>query len=398
MPGVRVDGMDVLAVYEATAEAAARARAGGGPTLIEAMCYRFGAHATADDARLYRDKAEEDDWRTRDPMTRFRVFLETRGLWDDEKENALLADAGEAFDAALAKLEAITTPPRDDIVRHAYHRIPRPLFRQLNAIEVGADEEPSTFGDEEIRDVSEEQVVEGPAERWTMAEAINAALHQAMERDPSTIVLGQDVGLAGGVFRITKELQAKFGPDRVIDSPLNESGIVGAAIGMAIAGSRPIAEIQFDGFVYPAFDQIVSHMGRIRFRSRGHATLPMVVRWPNGAGIRAHEMHCDSPEAFFAHAPGHTVVIPSTPRDAKGLLAAAIESEDPVLFLEPKVLYRARGEPVPVEAYTVPIGKARVASTGTDVTVVTYGGLVPQALDAAEQATADGVSAEVIDL
>ena len=200
------------------------------------------------------------------------------------------------------------------------------------------------------------------------------------------------------MFRITEGLQAEYGPDRVIDSPLNESGIVGTAIGMAIAGSRPIAEIQFDGFVYPAFDQIVSHMGRIRFRSRGHVTLPMVVRWPNGAGIGAHEMHCDSPEAFFAHAPGHTVVIPSTPSDAKGLLAAAIESEDPVLFLEPKVLYRARGEPVPVEHYTVPIGKARVAAGGTDVTLVAYGGLVPQALDAAEQAAANGVSVEVIDL
>ena len=231
-----------------------------------------------------------------------------------------------------------------------------------------------------------------------MAEAINATLMQAMDRDDSTIVLGEDVGLVGGVFRITEGLQEKFGEERVIDSPLNESGIVGAAIGMGISGSRAIAEIQFDGFVYPAFDQIVSHLGRLRFRSRGHATAPIVVRWPNGPGIGAHEMHCDSPEAFFAHAPGQTVVIPSTPRDAKGLLAAAIESPDPVLFLEPKVLYRAFREDVPVEHYEIPIGTARVRAEGTDITIVTYGGMVQHALEAAATAAEESISVEVIDL
>jgi pyruvate dehydrogenase E1 component beta subunit len=165
-----------------------------------------------------------------------------------------------------------------------------------------------------------------------------------------------------------------------------------------LAGARPIAEIQFDGFVYPAFDQIVSHLGRFRYRTRGHAPVPVVVRFPNGAGIGAHEHHCDSPEAYFVHAPGLVVVCPSTAFDAKGLLAAALEGEDPVIFLEPKVLYRAEREDVPTDHYAIPIGRAKVRRSGTDVTLVTYGGMVRQALKAAEAVSGEGVSVEVIDL
>jgi pyruvate dehydrogenase E1 component beta subunit len=197
------------------------------------------------------------------------------------------------------------------------------------------------------------------------------------------------------VFRITEGLQSTYGEERVIDTPLNESGIVGAAIGMALAGARPVAEIQFDGFVYPAFDQIVSHLGRFRFRTRGNSSVPVVVRFPSGAGIGAHEHHCDSPEAYFVHAPGLVVVCPSTPIEAKGLLASAMTGEDPVIFLEPKVLYRAGREDVPVEHYTLPIGRARVRREGTDLTLVTYGGMVPVALEAADQVSE---SIEVIDL
>ncbi len=230
-----------------------------------------------------------------------------------------------------------------------------------------------------------------------MADALNLALRQAMQADPRTVLLGEDVATAGGVFRITAGLLEQFGEDRVIDTPLNESGIVGTAIGMAMAGGRPIAEIQFDGFVYVAFDQIVSHLGRMRYRSRGTVSLPVVVRMPNGAGIGAHEHHCDSPETYFAHAPGLVVVVPSTPFDAKGLMAAAIESDDPVIFLEPKVLYRADRQAVPVEHYTLPIGKATVRRVGSDLTLVSYGGLMPAALAAAE-AVAETASIEVIDL
>jgi pyruvate dehydrogenase E1 component beta subunit len=164
---------------------------------------------------------------------------------------------------------------------------------------------------------------------------------------------------------------------------------------MALAGARPVAEIQFDGFVYPAFDQIVSHLGRFRFRSRGHSPTPVIVRFPSGAGIGAHEHHCDSPEAYFVHAPGLVVICPSTPTDAKGLLAAAMEGDDPVIFLEPKVLYRAGREDVPIDHYTIPIGKARIRSAGSDLTLVTYGAMVPVSLEAAGDS---GVSVEVIDL
>jgi pyruvate dehydrogenase E1 component beta subunit len=201
--------------------------------------------------------------------------------------------------------------------------------------------------------------------------------------------------LTGGVFRVTEGLQARYGESRVIDTPLNESGIVGTAVGMALAGARPVAAIQFDGFVYPAFDQIVSHLGRYRFRTRGTSEVPVVVRFPNGAGIGAHEHHCDSPEAYFVHAPGLVVVCPSTPHDAKGLLASALSGRDPVIFLEPKVLYRAGREQVPTDLYTLPIGRARIRNEGSELTVVTYGGMVPVALEAAADSDA---SIEVIDL
>lgn len=398
MPGVRVDGMDVLAVYAATRDAVERAAGGEGPTLIEAVCYRFGPHATADDPHLYRTAEEEESFRPYDPLHRMRFFLERRGLWDEDRDDALRAEATESFNEALAAIEAIDEPPRSDIVRHAYHRIPDPLVEQIHRIERAAGEPETEFAAEELWHVGDDPPLDGPTEKWTMAEAINAALDDAMKSDDSMLILGEDVGVAGGVFRVTEGLFERYGSERVIDTPLNESGIVGTAIGMGIAGSRAIAEVQFEGFVYPAFDQIASHLGRIRFRSQGNASLPVVVRFPNGAGIGAHEHHCDSPEAFFAHVPGLVVVIPSTPSDAKGLLAASLASEDPVVFLEPKALYRAGKEEVPTGRYEIPIGRARVRREGSDLTLVTYGGMVPVSLSAAERAADLGIETEVIDL
>ncbi len=364
MPGVRVDGMDPLAVYVATKQAIDRAAAGEGPTLIEGVCYRFGPHATADDPHLYRTKDEEESFRPYDPLSRMRSFLENRNLWNEDKDDALSAVAATEFDQALANVEAIELPGRDDIVRHAYARVPELLVEQLNRIERAAGEPETEFTSKELWPDAQQSAPEGPTELWTMADAINAALHEAMGDDPSMILLGEDVGVAGGVFRITEGLQAKFGEERVIDTPLNESGIIGTAIGMGISGSRAIAEVQFDGFIYPAFDQIASHLGRIRFRTRGNAGVPVVVRSPNGAGIGAHEHHCDSPEAYFMHVPGVVVVVPSTPYDAKGLLASALAGDDPVIFLEPKVLYRAGKEEVPTGRYEVVIGKAKVRREG----------------------------------
>jgi pyruvate dehydrogenase E1 component beta subunit len=298
--------------------------------------------------------------------------------------------------ASITSIEAEPLPDRDDAVRHGFSRIPPHVVEQLHATQKAHGESPTQFEPDEVWTPGTDPDFNGmETESINMADAINQAMHQAMENDESVIVLGEDVGISGGVFRITEGLQKKFGEDRVIDTPLNESGIVGTAVGMAIAGARPVAEIQFDGFVYPAFDQIVSHLGRFRFRTRGLTSVPVVVRFPNGAGIGAHEHHCDSPEAYFVHAPGLVVICPSSPRDAKGLLLAALEGDDPVIFLEPKVLYRAGREEVPTERYTIPIGKARVRQEGTDLTLVTYGGMVPPSLAAAEES---GASVEVIDL
>ena len=397
MPGITVDGMDALATYSATREAVERARNGGGPTLIEAITYRYGPHATADDPTLYRNAEELSAWKARDPIARFKRFLVGQGLWSDDIDQQVTEEASK-FDEALAEIEGWKEPPREETVRHVYARIPEELDRQLRTALKREGSPPPRLRRGELWTIGRDDSLTGPTRRWTMAQAINAALLEVMERHDDAVVMGEDVGATGGVFRITEGLLDRFGPQRVIDAPLCETGIAGTAVGMAIAGARPLVEIQFDGFVYPAFDQIVSHMARFRFRTRSNVSLPIVVRWPNGGGIAPHEFHADSPEAYFVHTPGLTVVIPSTPVDAKGLLAAAAESSDPVLFLEPKALYRAFREDVPTGYYTLPIGRARIRRVGEDVTVVTYGGMVRVALDAAERLAADGIDCEVIDL
>jgi pyruvate dehydrogenase E1 component beta subunit len=234
--------------------------------------------------------------------------------------------------------------------------------------------------------------------KLNMVEAINLALREEMERNSQVVVLGEDVGKEGGVFRVTDGLQAKFGVDRVIDTPLAEAGIVGVALGMAVNGLIPIAEIQFEGFLYPCLDQINNHIARIRNRSRGRFACPLVIRTPYGGGIHAPEHHSDSPEAILAHMPGIKVVIPSTPYEAKGLLLSCIRDPDPVIFMEPKRIYRAIREEVPEEDYTLPLGKARMVQEGKDVTVIAWGAMVREALRAGEQLKADKIDMEIIDL
>jgi pyruvate dehydrogenase E1 component beta subunit len=231
-----------------------------------------------------------------------------------------------------------------------------------------------------------------------LVEAINSGLMAEMEKDPSVVVLGEDVGKEGGVFRVTDGLQAKFGANRVFDTPLAESGIIGVSIGMAVKGLRPVAEIQFEGFLHPAMDQIMNHAARIRNRSRGRYTCPLVIRSPWGGGIHAPEHHSESPEALFAHTPGIKVVIPSSPYDAKGLIISAIRDPDPVLFFEPKRIYRAVKEEVPDGEYTVPIGKAKVVREGSGLTIISWGAMVREVLRASETAEKEGFKAEVIDL
>jgi pyruvate dehydrogenase E1 component beta subunit len=232
--------------------------------------------------------------------------------------------------------------------------------------------------------------------RLNMVEAIDQALLQEMRLDAKVIVLGEDVGRDGGVFRVTDGLVGRFGEERVIDTPLAESGIVGMAIGMAVAGFRPVAEIQFFGFSYPAYDQLVSHASRMRNRSRGQFTVPLVVRMPYGGGIRALEHHSESMEAVFAHVPGLKVVIPADPYEAKGLLAAAVRDPDPVVFMEPARIYRAIKADVPEEPYTLPLGKARVVREGRDVTALAWGAHV-RTLKEAAQRRADVVAVRLRD-
>jgi len=232
----------------------------------------------------------------------------------------------------------------------------------------------------------------------TMIQALNAALHKEMERDSRMLVLGEDVGQTGGVFRVTRGLKKAFGAERVLDTPLAEAMIVGASIGMALNGCRPVCEMQFSGFSYFAMHQIENHAARLRWRSRGHHTVPMVVRMPYGAGVKALEHHSESKEAFYAHIPGLKMVIPSGPRTAYGLLLAAIRDPDPVIFFEPKASYRAFKEEVSDDADTLPLGSSEVVREGDDVTLISYGAMLRRTLHAAEQLESDGIEAEVIDL
>jgi 2-oxoisovalerate dehydrogenase E1 component beta subunit len=229
-------------------------------------------------------------------------------------------------------------------------------------------------------------------------QAVNDALRIEMAREPKVVVLGEDVGKFGGVFRATSGLHDEFGPERVIDTPLAEAGIIGTAIGMALYGMRPVPEIQFADFIYPAFDQIVNELAKFRYRSGGQYPCPVIIRTPYGGGIRGGHYHSQSPEAMFIHTAGLKVVIPSNPYDAKGLLLSCMRQNDPVLFMEPKRIYRAARGEVPTEDYTVPLGKAKIVREGTQVTLIAYGAMVPITEEAAAKADSQGVSCEVIDL
>lgn len=231
-----------------------------------------------------------------------------------------------------------------------------------------------------------------------IVKAINNAMDIMLDKDKQVVLYGEDVGLEGGVFRVTDNLQEKYGKERVFDSPLAESAIVGSGLGMAIGGLRPIVEIQFSGFVYPAFNQIISHVSRIHNRTRGKYSAPLVIRMPYGGGINALEHHSESMEALFAHIPGLKVVIPSTPHDAKGLLIKSIETNDPVIFMEPKRIYRAIKQEVSEEYYEIPIGKAKIVQEGKDITLIGYGAMIREIQKASALAKQKNISVEIIDL
>src|SRR5216117_2796074 len=367
IPGVRVDGNDVLAVYEAVREAVTRARRGDGPTLAEAVTYRWGGHSMRANLPEYRTKEEEREWMERDPIARLRNHLVERTR---------------ATPMRLKELEESVELELDRAVEFA-KASPEPTVELMEAsvyaphVEVV---EPARRGGREI----------------TMAEALNEALHGEMERDGRVFVMGEDVGLIGGIFGVTRGLSQRFGEDRVRDTPISEATFVGAGVGAAIAGLRPVVEIQIFDFVALTMDQLVNQAAKFRFMLGGRPTVPLVIRGPQGGGIRLAAQHSQSLEAWFAHVPGLVVVAPATPYDAKGLLVSAIRDDNPVIFLEHKALYATKGA-VPEAPYAIPLGKADVKRAGTDVTLVATQAMVSRALAAAGDLEKDGVSVEVID-
>jgi 2-oxoisovalerate dehydrogenase E1 component len=366
IPGVRVDGNDALAVYETVRTAVERARAGEGPTLVEALTYRWGGHSMRANLPDYRTKDEEREWMERDPVARLKAEVERAGttlMRIKDLEESVEIEMDRAVDFGKAS-------PEPDV--------------EVMETSVYAPHAPAA----EPADRS------GP-ER-TMVEALNEALLGEMTRDERVFVMGEDVSLIGGIFQVTRGLREKFGEERVRDTPISEAGFLGAGIGAAIAGLRPVVEIQIWDFIAVTMDQVVNQAAKFRFMLGGKPTVPLVIRGPQGGGIRLAAQHSQSLEAWFTHVPGLVVVAPSTPYDAKGLLAAAIRDDNPVIFLEHKALYATKG-PVPPEPYVIPLGKADVKRAGTDVTVVATQAMVARALAAAADLEKEGISVEVID-
>jgi 2-oxoisovalerate dehydrogenase E1 component len=397
--GIRIDGMDVVAVYRTVRSAVEKARRGDGPTLIESMCYRYAPHSTYDGTPVYRTREEEKTWRDRDPIDRMRAVLEERGLLAANIEERTRDEMNAAVDAAIDELETMVPPPRDRSFLSVSAKLPARLIGQLHRDQTAANEALTDVPAERRLAPGEDPEPEGETRALTLVEALNLALVDAMERRPDTLILGEDVGREGGVFRVTAGLYERFGRERMLDTPLSEVCIAGTAIGMALAGARPVCEIEFAGFSLTAFDQIAFHMARYAWRTWGALRLPIVIRMPGGGGHEGYEGHSDNPEALYAHVPGGmTVIYPSNAYDAKGLLAAALECDDPVVFFEPVSQYFVKHPAVPVEHYTIPIGRARIVRPGRDVTVVAYGNAVGVAERAATQLEAEGASIEIIDL
>ena len=371
-PGVRVDGNDVLACLAVT-RAALEARAGQGPTLIEAYTYRMGPHTTSDDPTRYRQASEIEMWRLRDPVERVNAYLSRSGA-ADEGSSSGRAGGRRAGGARAARLARDGRPGAAEHVRRRLRRV-----HAAPAAAAGR-----------VRGVPRHlRGGQSLMATITIAKALNEGLRKAMEDDPKVLIMGEDVGKLGGVFRVTDGLQKDFGEDRVIDTPLAESGIIGTAIGLAMRGYRPVCEIQFDGFVYPAFDQIVTQLAKMRYRSKGNVRLPVTIRIPFGGGIGAVEHHSESPEAYFSHTAGLRVVACSNPVDAYFMIQQAVASDDPVVFFEPKRRYWEKAE-VDTAATPDPLHSGRVVRAGRDITVVAYGPMVKIALEAATAAEQDG--------
>ncbi len=373
VPGEVVDGMDVLAVEAAMRGAVAAARGGDGPRFLELRTYRFVAHSMFD-AQLYRDKAEVEAWRHRDPLVTFRAALEAEGLVDQAAWEAMEGEVAREIEEAVAFAEAGTLEPVADLTRDVTTPVEgRPATPRPPA---PAPEAPS---------------------RMTYREAVKQAIAEALEADPRVVLIGEDVGRYGGCYAVSKGLLERFGPSRVVDAPLSEAGFVGAGVGAAMTGLRPIVEVMTCNFSTLAMDQILNNAATLRHMSGGQVGVPLVVRMATGAGRQLAAQHSHSLEGWFAHIPGLRVVAPATVEDARGMLWTALHDPDPVLIFEHVDLYNAEGE-LPAGAGPVDLDRAVVRRSGRDVTLVTYGGSLRKALAAAEALAGQGVEAEVVDL
>jgi 2-oxoisovalerate dehydrogenase E1 component len=370
IPGVVVDGNDVLAVVEAVGRAAARARGGEGPTLLEFKTFRMRGHEEAS-GTAYVPPHLFEQWAAKDPLARFEQWLAARGLVDDAQREKLRADLRPAIDALVD--EALAAPDPVSSAEAELADVYAPSALRVVEPETGA-----------------------PAPELRYVDAIKDGLGEVMRRHPRAILMGQDIAEYGGVFKATEGLVAEFGKARVRNTPIIESGAVGAALGLALDGFRPMVEMQFGDFITCGFNQIVNNLAKTHYR--WGAAAPVVVRAPIGGGTGAGPFHSQNVEAWFTHVAGLKVVAPATPYDAKGLLAAAFEDGNPVLYLEHKLLYRSSRERVPSGWYTLPLGQARVVRAGTDATIVTYSVGVSWALEAAERLAAEGHEVEVVDL
>jgi len=418
IPSIRVDGNDLVAVYTATKEARRLAVEEKTPVLLELMTYRIGDHTTSDDSKSYRSTDEVMQWKGKGPIPRFRAYLESVGAWSDEKQVELESRAKADIVAAFKAGEAKKRGPLREMFTDVYTGVPWNLEEQWQKMEKHVREYPADYNLSRYRDLEgplppmqpssyasaprkTPPAPKGPTERMTMVSAINNALHIAMAAEPKTIVFGEDVAF-GGVFRCSVGLRDEFGAERVMNAPLCEQAIAGMAVGLSVAGYKTIAEMQFADYIFPAFDQIVNEIAKYRYRNVGGGCGNITIRAPCSAVGHGSMYHSQSVESYFAHCPGLKIVMPRGPRQAKGLLLAAIRDPDPVLFFEPKVLYRhvfqdANGD-VPVGDYELPLGQAEVVREGTDITLVGWGSQVARLEQAADRAKEEGISCEVIDL
>jgi len=420
IPAVRVDGNDLAAVYSATKEARRMCVEEGTPVLLELMTYRVGDHTTSDDSSAYRKetKDEVEVLKAKGPIPRIRAYLEAQGAWNNKQEEEVAEAAKKDIMDAFKAGEAKKKPPLKDMFTDTLDELPWNLEEQHAYIQSHVRKYSEDFNIGKYRDLDgpapqvdarrieskplrQPPAPTGPSENMTMVNAINDALSIALASDPKSILFGEDVAF-GGVFRCSVGLREKHGADRVMNAPVCEQGIAGFAVGLSVVGYKAIAEMQFADYIFPAFDQIVNEIAKYRYRGAGDGAANITFRAPCSAVGHGSMYHSQSPESFFAHCPGIKIVVPRGPRQAKGLLLAAIRDPNPVLFFEPKILYRqpfegAEGD-VPIGDYELPIGEADVVQQGTDITLVAWGSQVQRMQAAAARAAKEGISCEIIDL